>query len=163
MTRDASGFGRRAVLRAGIGAVLAVPLAGLAACTTEEKPKTPDPLLPLAVRARQDAADANAIAGAVPGLAGPAAEIAKGRTAHALALQAEIDRLDPPTSSAPPVAPPTPAAAPKSKTAATKKLRDALTKGQQQSAALIASVPRNRAGLLGSVSAGCAGMREVIS
>lgn len=159
--RDASEFSRRAVLRAGLGGLLAVPVAALAGCTAEEAPKAPDPLTALAAQARQDAADANAIAVAVPDLASPAAAVAKGRSEHALALQAEVDRLDPPTSSAPPPQPKA-AAAPTSASAAKKKLKDALSQGQKQSAALIASVTRNRAGLLGSVSAGCASLREVV-
>jgi hypothetical protein len=162
VTRDASSFSRRAVLRAGLGGVLAVPLAAMAGCTEDAAPKAPDQLAALATQARQDVADANAIAGAVPDLADAANAIAKGRTAHATALQAEVDRMSPPPSGSKP-----PAAAatdvPQSASAAKKKLQTALTKGQQQAAGLVASVSRNRAGLLGSVSAGCASMRELIS
>lgn len=150
------------MLRAGVGGLLAVPLAALAGCTSDPAHEAPDPLAPLAAQARQDAADANAIAKAVPGLAEPATVIAKGRMEHALALQAEVDRVNPPATSTPPPAPASPAV-PKSASAAKKKLRDALTKGQQQSAALVASATRNRAGLLGSVSAGCACLREEVA
>lgn len=162
MTRDANGFNRRTVLRAGLAALVAVPLTAAAGCTSDPGQKAPDVLEPLAKQARQDAADANAIATAVPDLAEPATAIAKGRTEHATALQAEIDRLNPPP---PGQKPPAAAAAnaPKSASAAKKKLQTAMTKGQQQAAALVASVPRNRAGLLGSVSAGCASLHEVIS
>ena len=152
----------RAGLRASLGALVAVPLAAVAGCTSDAGQKAPDPLEPLARQARQDAADANAIATALPDLAGPATAVAKGRTEHAAALQAEIDRLNPPPSGQKPPAA-TPAAAPQSTSAAKKKLQGAMTKGRQQAAALVASVPRNRAGLLGSVSAGCASLHEVIS
>ena len=161
MSGNANEFSRRKVLRAGLGGLLAVPLAALAGCTDDAGTKAPDPLVPLATQARQDAADANAIASAVPDLADTANAIAKGRTEHATALQAEVDRLNPPASGAKPPAAAA-AEAPQSASAAKKALKDALTKAQQQSAALVASVSRNRAGLLGSVSAGCASMHEVI-
>jgi hypothetical protein len=150
------------MLRAGFGSLLAVPLAAMAGCTEDAAPKEPDPLAALATQARQDVADANAIAGAVPDLADAAHAIAKGRTEHATALQTEVDRLNPPpTGSKPPAA--VASNVPQSASAAKKKLRTTLTKGQQQAAGLVASVTRNRAGLLGSVSAGCASMRELIS
>lgn len=157
----ASGLSRRTALRMGLGAVLAVPLAAMAGCTEDPARKAPDPLVPLATQARQDAADANAIADAVPDLAGPAKAVAQGRTEHATALQAEIDRMDPPPSGQQPPAA-TPAKAPQSASAAKKKLQTALAKGQQQAAGLVTSVSRNRAGLLGSVSAGCASLSEVL-
>src|SRR5882757_2936409 len=140
---------RREVLR--LGAVTALSLPVLAACTTPEPPPPPDPLAALAATARADAAAATAIASSDPSLASQASEIATARTEHAEALQAEVDRERPPTSSsatAPPdSAPPAdPANA----------LSTALTAAEQQAAALVETLPRYRAGLVGSVAAGCA-------
>jgi hypothetical protein len=149
------------VLRAALVAPLVPAAAG---CTTSPAPPPPpDPLAELAARARSDAALAAAVAAAVPGLAGAAGDVAKVRTEHAVALQREVDRERPPPSgavprpetSAPP-APPDPAAA---KTA----LVTGLTAAEQRVAELITVVPRYRAGLLGSVAAGCASLREVLA
>jgi hypothetical protein len=149
------------VLRAVVAAPL-VPV--LASCTAAPAPPPPpDPLAELAARARSDAAAASTIAAAVPGLAGAAGEVAKARTEHAVALQREVDRERPPRSGAPASpetsaspAPPDPAAA---KTA----LVAGLTAAEQRIGELITSVPRYRAGLLGSVAAGCASLREVLA
>jgi hypothetical protein len=147
---------RRAVLAVMTG--LAVPL--VPACTSEPKPPPPpDPLAALAEQARKDAAAATALAQSTPGLAAVAGEVAKARTEHAVALQAEVDRERPPkvTTSAPPAsgAPAAPA------TKAT--MVEALKAAEKQAGELVASVPRYRAGLLGSVAAGCASLREVIA
>lgn len=146
---------RRQVLRA----ALAAPLL-LAGCTSDPPaPPPPDPLAPLAASARADAELARAIADGVPALAGPAGAVAAARTEHAEALQRELDRERPPRSSAapsssvPPSLPADPAAA----------LVSALTSAEQAAAALVGSVPRHRAGLVGSVAAGCASLREVLA
>jgi hypothetical protein len=149
------------VLRAGVSLAVAGPV--LAGCTsTPEAPPPPDPLAALAEKARADAAAADSIATAVPSLAGPAGEVAKARTEHALALQREVDRERPQASSAAPStsAAPTPPSAP---AAAKTQLLEALKSAEQQAADLIASVPRYRAGLLGSVAASCASLREVFT
>jgi hypothetical protein len=149
------------VLRAGV--VLAVAGPVLAGCTrTPEAPPPPDPLAALAERARADAAAADSIATSVPALAGPAGEVAKARGEHAVVLQREVDRERPPASSTPPStsSAPTPPAQPG---AATKQLLDALKAAEQQAADLVASVPRYRAGMLGSVAASCASLREVFA
>jgi hypothetical protein len=147
---------RRTALRMGAFAAL-VPVA---ACTSEPPPPPPpDPLADLAAQARADAALATEVATAAPGLAAAATEIAAARTAHAEALQAEVDRARPPASSTkpkPPATPPTPA----DPGAA---LVDALTSAEQKAAELVPSVPRHRAGLLGSVAAGCASLKVVLS
>jgi hypothetical protein len=145
--------GRRAVL-----AGLTVPLA--AACTAEPKPPPPpDPLAELAEQARKDAAAANALAQSSPELAAPAGEVAKARTAHAAALQAEVDRERPPVSSTAP--PPSSGAAPAPATKAT--MVEALKAAEQKAGGLVPTVSRYRAGLLGSVAAGCASLREVLA
>jgi hypothetical protein len=149
------GVRRREVLLAG--------LLLLGGCTsTPPPPPPPDPLAELAARARADAVLAEAVAGSVPALAGAAGTMAQVRSEHALALQREVDRERPPVSSAPrpetsaPPAPPAPDAA---KAA----LLAALTAAEGRIAELIGTVPRYRAGLLGSVAAGCASLREVLA
>ncbi|MFC4856345.1 hypothetical protein [Actinophytocola glycyrrhizae] len=150
-------FTRRAALRLGTLAAVA-PL--VAACTEEPSaPPPPDPLADLAAKARADAALAEAIATAQPALAAAAGEIAKARTEHATALQAEVDRERPPASSSstrPPSAPDVPSDA-------VAALADALTTAEKQAADLVPSVSRYRAGLLGSVAACCASLRVVLS
>lgn len=132
----------------------------VAACTEEPSaPPPPDPLAELAAKARADAALATAIATAQPALATAATEIATARTEHATALQAEVDRERPPVSSSstrPPATPDVPADG-------VAALVDALTTAEKQAADLVASVPRYRAGLLGSVAAGCASLRVVLT
>jgi hypothetical protein len=148
---------RRAALRLGALAAL-VPV--VAACTEEPSaPPPPDPLAELAAKARADAALATAIATAQPGLATAATEIAQARTEHATALQAEVDRERPPVSSSS-TRPPAEPEIPSDGVAA---LVDALTTAEKQAADLVPSVPRYRAGLLGSVAAGCASLRVVLT
>jgi hypothetical protein len=146
---------RRAALRLGALAAL-VPVA---ACTADsEAPKAPDPLAALAAKARSDAALAAAIADAQPGVAAAATEVAKARTEHAKVLQKEVDRLNPPvttSSSKPPAPPEVPA------DGATA-LDEALTSAEKAAANLVPSVEKYRAGLLGSVAAGCASLRVVL-
>ena len=147
---------RRAVLRLGAFAAL-VPVV---ACTPEpEKPPPPDPLAALAKQARSDAALATAIATAQPNLAATATEIATARTEHAKVLQTELDRVQPPmstTSAKPTTAPEVPADGAAA-------LVEAITSAEKAAADLVPSVPRYRAGMLGSVAAGCASLRVVLS
>jgi hypothetical protein len=147
---------RRAALRLGALAAL-VPVV---ACTPEPSaPPPPDPLAELAARARADAALASAVATAQPAVAAAATEIAEARTEHATALQTEVDRERPPVSSSsarPPAAPEVPADG-------VAALLDALETAEKQAADLVPSVPRYRAGLLGSVAAGCASLRVVLT
>jgi hypothetical protein len=143
--------------RALLGAALALPL--VPACTAEPKPPPPpDPLAALAAQARADAATADTIARTAPDLAAVAGEVAKARSVHALALQSEVDRERPPVSSTPPPSSTVPAAP-----AATKAtLIEALRTAEQKAAELVPTVPRYRAGLVGSVAAGCASLREAL-
>ncbi|SHF35750.1 hypothetical protein [Streptoalloteichus hindustanus] len=160
---------RRRFLLAGVLAMAAAPLA--AACTaTSPPPPGPDPLEPLAARARADAALARAVADALGGagqdLAQAANAVAAHRKAHAEAFDQEIRRARPGTGAAtpppassdapPPPPPPTAAAA---KTA----LADALKAAEQEARALVPTAPRHRAGLLGSVTASCLSLREVLA
>jgi hypothetical protein len=149
---------RRRVLAA-LPMAMAVP--SVLACTAEPKPPPPpDPLAALAQQARADAAAANTLAQSAPDLAALAVEVAKARTTHAEVLQAEVDRERPPASnsSGPPT---TTSAAPPAATKA--KLVEALKTAEQKAAELVPTVTRYRAGLLGSVAAGCASLREVLA
>jgi hypothetical protein len=151
---------RRAALRLGAFAAL-IPVV---ACTPEpEAPPPPDPLAALATQARTDVALATAIAAAQPALAAAATEVADARTEHAKVLQAEVDRARPPVSSAAssPAAPST--TAPEVPTDGSAALVKALTDAEKQAADLVPSVPRYRAGMLGSVAAGCASLQVVFA
>ncbi|GLZ40077.1 hypothetical protein [Actinokineospora sp. NBRC 105648] len=139
-----------------------------AACTPAPKaPPPPDPLAALAARARADAALATAVGTAVPALAAPATEVAKARTEHAVVLQKEVDRERPPVSSSGSAAPTTsataPPTAPADPAAAKKALVDGLTAAEKEASGVVATVPRYRAGMVGSVAAGCASLREVLA
>lgn len=143
----------RAALLAGF-----VPVA--ASCTSDPPPPPPpDPLAELAAKARADAALATA---SVPLLGAAAEEVARVRTEHAVALQKEVDRERPPVGSSTPVRPETSAPAVPSAEAARSGLVAGLTAAEGRIGELIGAVPRYRAGLLGSVSAGCATLREVV-
>ena len=133
-------------------AVAAAPLA--VACTAEPAPPPPpDPLSALAAQARADAKLAQTLT--TPA----AAEIAKARETHATLLQAEVDRERPPLSSTVPPAPTTPPTPPDPLAA----MRTALDEAVRDASALVASLPAYRAGLVGSVAAGCASLREVLA
>lgn len=154
---------RRDVLRAG---ALLLPLAAVSgtavSCTEPEGPPPPDPLADLAAQARTDSATAASIAKSVPALADAAKTIAAARGQHATALQKEVDRARPPASTTKP-APPAPGKSPKGPAAARKSLLNALNAAEQQAGKLVPSVERYRAGLVGSVAAGCASLREVLA
>jgi hypothetical protein len=157
---------RREVLRTGALATIVVSLAPVAAsCTDPPPPPAPDPLAELAARARTDAAAARTIASAVPDLASGATQVATARGAHALSLQREVDRERPPrtsTASAPSASTGPGPADPADPGTARTTLLDALIAAERQAAELVTVVPRYRAGLLGSVAASCASLREVI-
>lgn len=150
-------FSRRAALRLGALATL-VPVV---ACTPDpDEPPPPDPLAKLAAQARSDAALASAIAAAQPAIAAAATEIADARTEHAKVLQAEVDRATPPaptssSSTKPPTEPEVPADG-------VTALTEALTSAEKAAADLVPSAPTYRAGMLGSVAAGCASLRVVL-
>ncbi|MGW5049998.1 hypothetical protein [Actinokineospora sp. NPDC004072] len=136
-------------------------LGAAAGCTDPGPPPPPDPLAALAERARADAALAAAIAAAVPPLAAKAGEVARVRGEHASALKAEVERERPPVSTSA-SAPPAPPAPPKDAKAAAKALADGVAAAQRQAAELVPGLPRYRAGLVGSVAAACASLREVL-
>jgi len=152
---------RRAALRLGALAALVPVVPSVSACTEEPpKPPPPDPLADLAAQARADAALATSVATGTPALAATATEIAEARTEHATVLQAEVDRARPPVSSSARTSPAPVPQAPANPVAA---LVEALTTAEKQAADLVPTVPRYRAGLLGSVAAGCASLRVVLT
>lgn len=149
---------RRRVLRL---FAAAPAVAVLAACGTGSD--EPDRLLPLATAAKADAALANAIARRHSGMAETARELAAARTAHASALQREIDRIAPRDPEDPPSVPdPAPRKAPPSADAAADALRAAVREGQEQAANLVPGLSGYRAGIVASVSASCACLQEVL-
>jgi hypothetical protein len=153
--RTYPGVTRRAVL-------VGIVVGAVAACTDPEPPPPPDPLSALLARAEADRALAAAVAAALPALKAPAGEVARVRGDHATALRTEVERERPPTPSSTTAPPPAPPKAPADAAAAKKALVDALTKAQEEATALVASLPRHRAGMVGSVVAACASLREVL-
>lgn len=160
----ATGLRRRDVL---VGATLAV--AGLApltaGCTPKPAPEPPDPLAALATRATADAELARATGAAHPDLAAAATLVADNRAQHAAAIGAEMHRVRPVTTTTPTgtsAAPTTPPVPPQSKDAASA-LVNAMRQAEREAAALVPGLPRYRAGLIGSVAAGCAALGEVVA
>ncbi|GAB3569559.1 ferritin-like domain-containing protein [Amycolatopsis endophytica] len=139
---------RREVLRASALAALAAPLA---ACQTGYSDE-PDPLALLAEQARADAAAADAVAASSSAAADVARQYAAARTAHARALQSEVDRLNRPKSSASPVVPSEDGVA---------GLKKRLATAREQAESLVGGLPRYRAGLVAAVAGGCAGLQQV--
>lgn len=145
MTGRPTDLTRRAALRAGALAALAVPLAACGPGYDE----SPDPLRPLLAAAEADAAAARALAkGANADVAG---QLADARAAHAAALKSEVDRLNRPAPS-PSATPPAPA-----DLAA---MKDRLAAARKQAEDLVGGLPRYRAGLVAAVAAGCAALQR---
>ncbi|UOX89886.1 ferritin-like domain-containing protein [Amycolatopsis sp. FBCC-B4732] len=144
MTGRPTDLTRRAALRAGALAVLAVPLAACGPGYDE----TPDPLQPLLAAADADAAAAKALAKGDDA----AGQLAAARAAHAAALKSEVDRLNRPKPS-PSAAPPAPAAL--------GDLKDRLAAARKQAEDLVGGLPRYRAGLVAAVAAGCAALQRI--
>ncbi|MER7011161.1 hypothetical protein ABT324_07020 [Saccharopolyspora sp. NPDC000359] len=160
-SRARSALGRRSVLR--LLAATPVVAALSTACSTA--PDEPDELLALANAAKADAKLARAVAQAHAGLAEAANEVATARSTHADALQQEIDRVNPRDPEDPPSVPEAPPQqAPGSASSASKALVEALTGARDQAAALVPAVQdQYRAGLVGSISASCASLLEVLA
>lgn len=156
-------LGRRALLRLGALTVLAAP--AVAACTSQPTtPPPPDPLAALADAAAADAVTARGLAAKFPAMQAKFALIATNRDAQAVALRKEIDRATPPptsTSAAPSST--APGATYPDQAAAVAGMAAALGAGQDAAAKLALTVPTYRAGLVGSVAAGCACLKELLS
>lgn len=149
---------RRGFLRA--GALVAI-VAPLAACTTKPAVAAPDPLLPMLAAATQDAATAKAAATAFADNGPTLGVIAAVRQAQATALRAEIDRAAGGSTSTPPTTSTTTPALGAESTV-TAQLTQGLVTAQHQAAALMPNLPRYRAGLVGSIAAGCASLNEAL-
>ncbi|MBP2477165.1 hypothetical protein JOF53_006037 [Crossiella equi] len=156
-------LGRRRVLLAGALAVAAVPLAS--ACTPEPAQEQPDPLEALLTRASADAALAKATATTHPALAAQAGTVAGDRQQHAEALRKELERARPARASSTATAAPStqPPAVPGQQAAALTALREAATAAEKEAAGLVTGLPPYRAGLVASVAACCASLREVLA
>jgi hypothetical protein len=153
---------RRALLRLGALTAAAAPLA--AACTSQPSaPPAPDPLAALADAAASDAVTARGLAEQFPALAAKFQLIATNREAQAAALRKEIDRAAPPTSTS---AAPTSASRGTTypdQASAVQGMVAALGSAQQKATEVALTVPSYRAGLVGSVVAGCACLKELLS
>lgn len=143
------------------GAVVALATAALAAaCTSPPPAPTPDPLQPMLNAATADATTANAAAKAFADNSATLAVIASVRGQQATALRTEVDRAAAVTG--PPAVSSSAAPAPTDEASVTATLLADLTTEQQDAAKLMASLPSYRAGLVGSVAAGCASLAEAL-
>lgn len=149
---------RRGFLRASALVALVGPVA---ACTTTPARPAPDPLQPMLTAAAGDATTAKAAAGAFADNGATLAVIATVRLQQANALRTEVNRaaggVGSPTSSSVPKSPSLGA-----ESSVTAELTRGLTTAQQQAARLMPTLPRYRAGLVGSVAAGCASLAEAL-
>lgn len=157
MTADsvAGGRPRRQVLRSGALAALTVPVgSGLLTACDGGYASGPDPLLPLLHAARADVDAARKLRDAGGGDTARLAEsVARVRAAQARALHAEIDRLNRPAPESQPPTTPRPSGI--------AELAKRLPEARAQAATLVPELPAYRAGLTGSVAAGCAGLQEI--
>lgn len=155
----AAGVTRRSALAAGaLMPLAALPLVG---CTSTQE--GPDPLAALASAARSDATVAEAVAAAHPDF-NAAKVVAKARTEQAKALQKEINRVRAQAPSARHKAPRGSGTdVPDDQASAAKQLAASLRAAQRQASVLVPTLPRYRAGLVGSVAAGCASLLEALS
>lgn len=151
---------RRGLLRLGALAVVAGP--AVAACTSTPSPGAPDPLLPMLNLATTDAATAKAAATAFADNGATLTVIATVRGQQAAALRTEVDRAAGIGASTTP--PASTSGAPKlaDEPTVTAQLMHDLDTARQQAAGVVAGVPRYRAGLVGSVAAGCASLAEAL-
>ena len=150
---------RRSLLCGVAGALVVAPSAALlGACGKDE----PDPLTSVAARASADAALIDQVRGnaAVPAeTAGLLTELASARRAHAAALATAISGTAAPAPApGPPAKPPSP-----DPHKALAQVRGGLQDAQRQASTLVTTLPRSRAGLLGSIAACCAAYREVLT
>lgn len=148
-------WNRRRLLRTAVLTALAAPAApGLAGCASGFD-DTPDPLRPLWQSALADADAADAVARNTPAHAGLARRIAVLRADQAEALHAEVRRLNRPVDES--AAPPTGGTGGTGIDALAAMLARARTGAEE----LVPTLPRHRAGLVGSVAAGCAAAQRL--
>lgn len=153
---------RRGLLRAGALIAIAVPLA---ACTAQQAAPAPDPLQPLLTAADLATATATTASTAFADNAATFTVFATVRRQQAAVLRTEVDRAAaltaPPTTSA--TASTAPTKAPTDETTVIGELRAGLVTAQQQATRLVPSLPTYRAGLVGSIAAGCASLAEAFN
>jgi hypothetical protein len=147
------------MLRVGALALVVGPL--VAACTGTSAKAAPDPLLPMMDLALRDADTATAAATAFAAAGATLTAIGTVRRQQAAALRAEVNRAAGVTASTSPTGSSTVPAPTDESTVVTGLLTDLATAGQQ-AAALLPSLPRYRAGLVGSVAGGCASLAEAM-
>ena len=136
----------------------------VAACTSQNQSPALDPLRPLAEAATADAAVAKEVANKYPSLAERANQVAINRQKQADALWQEVHRVNPGPTNTPTTVPTTHASSSGTDAhSAMATLVAALTSAQNQAADMVLNVPDYRAGLVGSVAAGCACLRELLS
>ncbi|WP_438388311.1 hypothetical protein [Actinopolyspora saharensis] len=150
-------LGRRELLRLSALAPLAPALISCSAPTDEN----PDLLVPLAENADSDAELARATADKHPELAERAGTIAEVRSEHAKNLRREVKRLTGERAATSAGRSPGPEITDDPNKAA-EKLRTALEDAQRRTAETVPRVSGYRAGLIGSVSAACASLLEVV-
>jgi len=142
--------------------LLAVVVAALVGgCTTHTAAPAPDPLQPMLDAAASDAVAASAAAKAFADNAPTLAVIAAVRRQQATALRTEVDRAA--ALTAPPSVSSSAAPAPTDEATVTAALLAGLATAQKQAAALVPELPRYRAGMVGSVAAGCASLAEALN
>ncbi|HEY2203595.1 MAG TPA: hypothetical protein VGH99_03830 [Pseudonocardia sp.] len=123
----------------------------------------PDPLVALIKRARRDAALVDAILATRPvgaALAGRLGPVAEARRQHAGALTAVLGDSAPSPKETAPAADTNPPS--EDTDGALSRVRAALDEGRKQAAALVLSVPRAQAGLVGSIAACCGAYRALL-
>ncbi|WP_017974102.1 hypothetical protein [Actinopolyspora halophila] len=156
-TSRAHRLGRRELLRLSALAPLAPALISCSAPADEN----PDLLLSLADNAGSDAELARATADKHPELAERAGTIAEVRSEHAKNLRREITRLTGERTTTRESRSATPEVTDDPGEAA-EKLRAALESAQRRTAETVPRVSGYRAGLVGSISAACASLLEVV-
>ncbi|WP_309234460.1 hypothetical protein [Nocardia sp. XZ_19_385] len=166
-----TGFTRRTALRLAGGSALGALTLGATTACGEEPLQAPDPLAAQVTLAKADAAAATAAIALAPQKQSALNTIAAERTAHAEAMQAEIDRVigvygdgTTPVPRTRTAATPSGAAAagttgtqvPPTAPPSLDQLRDQLARSQHSAADLARALSGYRAGLLASISASCA-------
>jgi len=140
-----------------LSALMLVPVALTGACSlpTSSSRAGLDPLIALADRARADAALAAAAVAADPDLAEQVKPLRAARAEHAVALDAEVARLDPGAvaRTRPPVAADADDPPPR---ATLTRLREAVLASGRAAADVAVGLPADRVGLVASVTACCA-------
>ena len=141
-----------------VGLLLVPPALSACALVPPVPSAPPDPLIGLADAARADAALGAAAIAADGTLAERVQPLVDARSEHALALDAEVQRLRPGRSSSAPTPPPVPA-----QPVTLARVREAARASSDAAGAVALDVPVDRVGLVASVSACCAGYATVLT